>query len=207
MRRARSAARRRLGLHAGASVPRRARRRTASTDPRDVAVTLEAVAGALRAGAGLGQALSAATRGAAHPFADGLARVAADLDAGGGVDAALERWAARRPDRWSRVVADACRLGVAMGAGLPEALDRVAAGARDEADLAADVRVLTAPARASAMMMAAMPVGFGLVVVLPDPGLRSVLLGTGPGLACLAVATLAEALGAVWMRSLVRTVR
>lgn len=175
--------------------------------PLDVAVVLESAAGALRAGAGFVPALAAAVEGADHAFASGLSRAIAEVDAGSSVDAALERWAARQADPWTAVVADACRLGVSMGIGLAEALDRIAVSARAEADLTADLRVLVAPARASALLMVAMPVVFCLVVVLPDEALRGVLLGTGFGWACLVAGSTAQLAGAVWMRALVRTVR
>ncbi len=188
--------------------PRRARHGgDEPPDPLDVAVVLESAAGALRAGTGLGPALAGAVAGSDRSFARGLARLVSDLDAGTPLDAALDRWAALEPDGWTAVVADACRLGAAMGQGLPEALDRIAASARAEADLAADLRLLTAPARASALLMAVMPVAFCLVIVLPDPDLRGVLLGTGLGWACVTGASFAQVAGAVWMRALVRSVR
>jgi tight adherence protein B len=201
---ARAAALARLGPGTGAGAGRR--RSEESIDPLRVAVVLETLAGALRGGAGIGPALAAATRGSVDRFTAGLARVAAELDRGSSLDAALARWVGRDGGRWCSVVADAFRLGAAMGAGLPEAIERIAAGARDEAELAAELRALTAPARASAILMSAMPVAFALVVVLPDPPLRSFLFGTSAGWACVVAGVAADVAGAVWMRSLVRSV-
>jgi tight adherence protein B len=154
--------------------------------------------------------LPSLTAGAAddrHPFAAGLRRVVAEVRAGSTVQAALDRWASRDPSPWSAAVVDACHVGLEMGVGLADALERVAGAARAESDLADDIRILIAPARSSAVLMVAMPLIFGAVVVLPDPELRAFLLGTPGGVGCVVVAAAAECVGAMWMRALVRAVR
>jgi tight adherence protein B len=172
-----------------------------------VAAVLEAIAGALRSGSGFVPSVAVAVRDAHHPFASGLRRVVDEVGTGGGLDAALARWAARDGGPWAAAVTDACTVGLEMGVGLAEALDRVAQSARAEASLADDVHVLTAPARASAALMAAMPFGFALFVVAPDAQLRAFLFGSRAGLMCVSLALVAELLGAAWMRALVGAVR
>ncbi len=185
---------------------RRGARRSSGEAGLATAIAVETVAGAMRSGMTLPAALSQAGRSGVGSFPRGLLDVAAEVDGGASLQAALATWAATAQEPHVAVFVDACRLGSEMGAGLPEALERLGASIRADADLAAELRVLSTPARASVALMLATPAGFGAVVVLPDPALRQVLLGTTWGLAGLGAAGGSIALGAWWMRRLLRSV-
>jgi Flp pilus assembly protein TadB len=172
-----------------------------------VAVTLETVAGALRGGAGLVEALrTASTADAGGSFAAGVGRIVADVDAGSALDAAFRRWAGREATQWATASADVAAVASEMGAGLPQALERLARAARSEADLLVELRVLAAPARASALVMSAMPLVFGLLVVLPEAQMRQ-FLTTPAGASCCGLALVLQCAGYAWMRSIVGSFR
>ena len=185
---------------------RRLERRSPGARQLASAVAVETVAGALRGGLALPGAMAQAARAADGPFAVGLDRVVREIEAGAPPHSALAGWATGDPDPHVRVFVEACLLGQEMGAGLPDALERLGSSIRADADLAAELRVLSAPARASVALMLATPLGFGAVVVLPDPALREVLLGTRWGVTGLMAAAISVGIGAWWMRRLLRSV-
>ena len=65
--------------------------------------------------------------------------------------------------------------------------------------LAGEVRVQTAQARASAVALAVLPLGFTGLLALTDPGVPRFLVGSELGWACLAFGLALEAAGGWWM--------
>ena len=90
-----------------------------------------------------------------------------------------------------RVVAD-------TGAGLARAVDRVACGARADADVRREVAAQLAGPRATAALLAGLPLaGVGLGAALgADP--LGFLLGGRPGRSCLLAAVVLVAAGTAW---------
>lgn len=182
---------------------RATRARRAAEDRETAVIDLcAAVSGELRAGmppdralltagpAGLGehgaQLLAAARFGGDIP---GALRKGADLPGADGLRGAAACW---------HVAADS-------GAGLAEGLDRVAAALRAERDRRDELRAQLAGPRATAVLLALLPV-FGLLLgsAMGAEPLR-VLLHSAAGLACLAVGVLLEAAGLAWVAWIVRT--
>ncbi|MGW7573005.1 type II secretion system F family protein [Streptomyces sp. NPDC054765] len=159
-----------------------------------------AVAGELRAGRQPAQALLAA--GAPGLGAAGSAVVAA-ARYGGDVAQAL-RAAARLPGAEGLTGMAACwQVAVEGGAGLASGLERIAAGLSAQRDQRDDLRAQLAGPRATAVMLALLPVG-GLLMgsALGADPLR-VLLHTPAGWGCLAVGGLLEWCGVVWTARIV----
>ncbi|MFZ0324755.1 MAG: type II secretion system F family protein, partial [Actinomycetes bacterium] len=160
---------------------------------------VDAVVSELEAGAPV---TSAVQSSAASLDDDVLGTVARHVAFGGDpVDVLNE--AAHRPGCASLKRVAAC-VGVSAqaGAGLATALRRVAAGLRDDLALAREVEGQLAAPRATAKLLAALPVvvwlmGFGLG---SDP--LTVLVTTPYGWACLALGLPLEALGLVWVERL-----
>ncbi|MFJ5803156.1 type II secretion system F family protein [Streptomyces decoyicus] len=154
-----------------------------------------AVAGELRAGRQPAQALLAA--GAPGLGAAGSAVVAA-ARYGGDVARAL-REAARLPGAAGLTGMAACwQVAVEGGAGLASGLERIAAGLRAQRDQRDELRAQLAGPRATALMLALLPVG-GLLMgsALGADPLR-VLLHTPAGWGCLVVGGLLEWCGVAW---------
>ncbi len=125
---------------------------------------------------------------------------AARLD--GDVGAALRTGAERPGARGLLAVAAAWDVSARSGAGLAGVLDRVAGALRDEQDASVEVAASLAPARATAKLLAGLPVfGLGLGASM---GARPLdfLLGTGLGLCCLAMGVGLALGGVLWVERL-----
>jgi tight adherence protein B len=136
--------------------------------------------------------------GAAQPAVLAAARF------GGDVPKALAV-AARQPGADGLLGLAACwRVAVDQGAGLAAGLDRLEEALRADRDQRADLRAQLAGPRATAVMLACLPVvGLLLGAALGADPLH-VLLHTGAGLGCLIVGGVLEGLGMWWALRIVR---
>ncbi|WP_406359200.1 type II secretion system F family protein [Streptomyces sp. NBC_01635] len=200
-----------LPLVAGtAGVPLLRRARLAAGERRvrerrgDAVIALcGALAGEVRAGRQPGEALSPAARDSGG-LGDARAAVLAAARFGGDVPDGLVV-AARQPGAEGlRGLAACWRVAVDQGAGLAAGLDRLEAALRAERDRRADLRAQLAGARATAVMLAGLPVlGLGLGAALGADPLH-ILLHTPSGLGCLAAGGVLEGLGLWWVLRIMR---
>lgn len=161
------------------------------------------LAGEVRAGRQPGEALLCAAHGSAE-LGDAQTAVLAAARFGGDVPEALAA-AARQPGAEGlRGLAACWRVAVDQGAGLAAGLDRLEGALRAERDQRSDLRAQLAGARATAVMLAGLPVlGLLLGVALGSDPLH-VLLHTGAGLGCLLAGSVLEVLGVWWVARIVR---
>ncbi|SOD84806.1 tight adherence protein B [Streptomyces sp. Ag109_G2-15] len=162
-----------------------------------------ALAGEVRAGRQPAEALLWAARDSGG-LGDAQAAVVAAARFGGDVPGALAV-AARQPGAEGLLGLAACwRVAVDQGAGLAAGLDRLDAALRAERDQRADLRAQLAGARATALMLAALPVlGLLLGSAMGADPLR-VLLHSGAGLGCLVAGAVFEGAGMWWAARIVR---
>ncbi|MFI8947466.1 type II secretion system F family protein [Streptomyces sp. NPDC053750] len=193
---------------AGVPLLRRARlagrARRARERRQDAVIDLcGALAGEVRAGRQPGEALLCAAHDSGG-LGDARAAVLAAARFGGDVPGALAA-AARRPGAEGlRGLAACWRVAVDQGAGLAAGLDRLEGALRAERDQRSDLRAQLAGARATAVMLAGLPVlGLLLGVALGSDPLH-VLLHTGAGVGCLLAGGVLEALGMWWVTRIVR---
>ncbi|MGA9344886.1 MAG: type II secretion system F family protein [Nocardioidaceae bacterium] len=154
----------------------------------------DALSAELRAGTPATQALAQACRQRADwsPL-----RVTSHL--GGDVAGGLRGLADRPGQRGLAAVAAAWEVSARSGLALADMLDRVAEVLRDEQDARGEVTATLAPARATAKLLAGLPV-FGLVLG-SSVGARPlhVLLATPLGIGCLASGAALAVLGVLWV--------
>ncbi|MFI2761269.1 type II secretion system F family protein [Streptomyces echinatus] len=162
-----------------------------------------ALAGEVRAGRQPGAALLRAARDSGG-LGDAQAAVVAAARFGGDVPGALAA-AARQQGAEGLLGLAACwRVAVDQGAGLAAGLDRLEAALRAERDQRADLRAQLAGARATAVLLAALPaLGLLLGTAMGADPLR-VLLHSGAGLGCLAAGAVFETAGMWWAVWIVR---
>lgn len=184
---------------AGAAGLRLARGRRNEIVAASVAPLLESTARGLRSGAALAVALAEAGSESGGPLGEEVRRAALRHRAGVPLAAAIGDIEARLPVREVRLAVTALLVGLETGGELAPSLDGVAATVRDQREVAAEARALATQARASALMLAAAPPVFALVMGAAGSGATSFLLGTVPGLVCLMVALVLDAIGALWM--------
>ena len=195
-----------LGFAAGAAGPSIAlRRRIATRSARAAAQMPELIASLaapVRAGASLPQAFAAAAEEAEPPLADALRRTTRDLDNGVPVDEAIERFTTRCGIHEAMLVGRALRVARQAGGELARVLDEVAETLRDRERLAGELRAATAQARASATVVAALPVVFLLLMSAGAGDQAHLLFGEPIGWLLLGVGGGLEAAGIFWIRRL-----
>jgi tight adherence protein B len=175
----------------------RGRRRRSEVARRRAAVLLccDLMAADLRAGV----PPSAAIRAAAGHWEE-LAPVAPAAGYGADVPASFRALAGLLPGAGSlRVVAAAWQVAERSGAGLAPALDLASATLRDEEAVETTITTELASAKATAALLAVLPVG----VLALGSGIGAhpwrFLLGTTPGLACLIAGLGLTRLGLLWI--------
>ncbi len=181
-------------------LPARGRRRLEQQLPV-VAATL---ARSVRAGATLEMALVDASRSVDEPASAQLAEVAASIDRGVPVVAALERWSRRCGSDQVDLLVAAARLGYAHGGDLGAALDGAAVSLLDRIEVADEARALSAQATTSAVALLALPPFGAVCFILLDPRVGSTLFGSAVGWACLVVGSTLDVIGAAVMMRMVR---
>jgi tight adherence protein B len=165
---------------------------------------LTTLAGSLRAGRSVGQALDALSRELADPMGRELRKVVAETRLGRSLHDALTD-AVERVDsadfRWTVL---AMQIQAEVGGNLAELLDQVAATVRERSRMKGEVKALTAEGRASAMMLVVMVPGLGLFMAAINPSYMSPLIATSIGKILLAVSFVMIGGGYFWMSRMVK---
>ena len=194
------------GFLAGAAGPEVAlRRRIGSRKARisaQLPEVLAALAAPVRAGASLPQAFAAAAAESEPPMQDILSRTIRDLDAGVSLDEAISRFASRCAIREGLLVGRAMRVARQAGSELARVLDEVSDTLRERDRLAREMRAATAQARASAAVVAALPVVFLLIMSAGAGDQAHLLFGEPIGWLLLGVGGALEGAGVLWIRRL-----
>src|SRR4051794_31512095 len=170
-------------------------------------LALEGTARGLRAGASLRDALADAAVTVPDPLCTELAAIARDAEQGGSLTEALERWGTRRRQRGVRLAVAALALVAETGGAPARTLDAVAATLRERSSLEREVRALATQARASAGVVAVVPLVFVVLMTLVDPSSGAFLLSTPSGLLCMVTGLALDGVGGLWMRQITRSVR
>ena len=129
-----------------------------------------AVADALSGGHSLRGALLEASAGLHGPGGAELERVAAELGAGASTEAALERFRDRIGSPQVDSVVAACLVHRRSGGDLGQLLRQLAHGFEDQRRLENEVRVATAQARFTGLLVVLLPLGGALLAELARPG-------------------------------------
>jgi tight adherence protein B len=168
------------------------RRRRAAEAGRGAAAVARALADALAGGHSVRGAISAAARSGGVPGAAGdeLRRAAAELELGEPTDEVLEALRRRAADRgWDALVA-ATLLHADAGGDLAVIMRGLSARLEESRRAEADARSVTAQARFTAWLVAALPAGAALLAELAAPGYLA-SLASSPLTATLVAASLA----------------
>jgi Flp pilus assembly protein TadB len=178
---------RRVRHHAG-----RAARGDALT-PEMIAAALEACSRSLRTGSSLRSAVRATDLPISTTLNDGYP-----------ISVVLDAWAKRACDPAERMAATALALAAATGGPQAQAVDAAARAVRDRISATAEVAAHSAQARLSATVIASLPVVFVAWTLLADHRTAATLLSTPIGWLCLTIGLGLDAVGLVWVRTLVR---
>lgn len=161
--------------------------------------TMQLLAGNLRAGYGLVQALDAVARDGAEPTSTEFTRVVNETRIGRDLGAALETLATRMRSLDFSWAAQAIAINREIGGNLAEVLEQVAGTIRERNQIRRQVSALSAEGRLSAIVLVVLPFAVVLFVSLIQPTYFAIFFTTIPGIVALVVAFVLLIIGSIWM--------
>lgn len=165
---------------------------------------LPMVAGSLRAGHALTQAIEGAATEMEAPAGDELLRVLTEVRLGRDLTDALERMAERMHSDDFVWVVQAVRIHREVGGDLSDLLDRVADTIRARDHLRRQVSSLSAEGRVSAIVLFVLPFALVAVMSMLNASYIGLLFTTATGLVMLGIGIVLMTLGGLWLRVIVR---
>jgi tight adherence protein B len=168
--------------------------------------TLQLIAGSLRAGYGLMQAVSTVANEAPSPSNEEFGRIIVETRLGRDLADALHALADRMENQDFRWVAQAIDIQRSVGGDLSSILDTVGETIRERNQIRRQIRALSAEGRISSYVLIALPfvITFFLLAVAPD--FLTPLVDTLAGRIAIGVASVLMVIGIIWIRRLVRLV-
>ena len=184
---------------------RRAERRLAKFDSQ-LERTLPLMAGSLRAGYGIMQALDVVARESESPTAEEFRRLVMESRLGRDLGESLDAMAERVKSEDFNFVVQAIEIHREVGGDLAEVLDHVADTIRDRNRVRGQVRALSAEGRLSAGILFALPFVMCVVIQILNPVYFKELTSHTVGQVMLVFGLGLLIVGGLWMRRLVRLV-
>ena len=193
-----------VALVAPSALHRWFRRRRLRALERQLPDIADSIAGSLRAGMGLGQAIAKVAAHQPPPAAQEFALVLREHRLGVALDEALAAVAVRSGLRDLHMLVAVLGIARDLGGGLAGALDRLAASMRRRLSMEDRIRALTSQGRLQGIVMGALPLVLGAVLWVLEPDHMGKLFTEPLGWLTLAGVLLLEAGGFVMLRKIVR---
>lgn len=196
-----------VGLVAGWFIPRlvlaqRIQKRAARFGEQ-LPDTLQVLAGSLRAGYGLLQAVDTVVQEADDPTAVEFSRVLTEARLGMPLEDALEAMADRLDSEDFRWVVLAINIQKQIGGNLATLLDTVAKTLREREMVRRQIKTLSAEGRLSAVVLVALPFFLAIYMFFVNPEYVMLLFTRTVGLVMVVGALVLIAIGIVWIRKLI----
>src|SRR5690606_3008551 len=182
---------------------RRIRRRRQQAFRQQMPDLLLLVAGGLRAGSGLGQALAQAAAEIDAPARQELGLVMREQRLGVGLDQALSALSRRMPVEETTLFASALRIGAEAGGSMAATLESLADATRRKLAIEGKIRAPTAQGRLQAWVMGALPAVLAALLFLVEPTAMRALIDTWQGWVVSAAVVALQAIGVVLIRRIV----
>ncbi len=158
-------------------------------------MALRLIAGAMRVGLGLRQALLNVVADMPDPARVEFTRVLSQTQIGVSLYDALDQLAERMPSSEMLMMSNAVRLQSQTGGNLSRVLENLAGTIKERRRLTRKIRALTAEARATKYIITGLPVFVAGFVMTVEPEMRSGLLDTMVGRVCMLIVAGLLALG------------
>lgn len=162
------------------------------------------LASGMRSGLSFGQALEACAQDGSGEVGRQLRRTVAEARLGTPVEEALMRTADRMSSDDLRWTVQALAMQRQVGGNLSSILETAAGSVRDRADLRREIRTLSAEGRLSAWILIALPVLLFLFLVVTRRDYVDFFWTEALGIVALLVFVVIGAIGALWIRAVVR---
>jgi tight adherence protein B len=166
--------------------------------------TLPLLAGSLRAGFSVTQAIDAVARESESPTADEFGRVVTETRLGKDLNDALAALAERTENPDFKWVVQAMEIHRAVGGDLAEVLDNVFSTIRDRNSVRRQIQALGAEGRLSAAVLIALPFGAAMFIQLINPGYLGLLFQSALGWTLLITALVSIGIGSLWIKRLLK---
>jgi Flp pilus assembly protein TadB len=178
------------------------RRRAKFADQLDD--TLQLLAGNVRAGYGVVQALDSVARDAELPTSEEFARVVNQTRIGRDLNDALMDTAARMRSDDFTWAAQAIAINRETGGNLAEVLQRVSGTIRERGQIRRQVSALSSEGRLSAIVLICLPIAVVFLLLLVSPNYLAPMVESPIGIIAIVVAGLLAIVGTLWMLAVVR---
>jgi len=184
-------------------VRRRRAQRLAKLD-RQLPDALDLISRALRAGHAFATGLKMAGEELAEPLAAEFRLTHEEINFGVSLQQALMNMAARTPSTDLRYFVVAVLIQRETGGNLTEVLGNLATLMRERFKLFEKIRVLAAEGKMSAWILGILPFAVAGIINVMNPAFMRVLWTDPMGVKMIGAALLMMALGALWMRRIIR---
>ncbi len=158
-------------------------------------LALRLIAGGVRVGLGLRQALTLVIEEMSDPARHEYMRIVGQTNIGMSVYDALDDLAERMPSNETLMMARAIRIQSQTGGDLGKILEHLADTIKERRRIQRKISAMTAEGRASALILALLPVVLGIFIILTQPSMGHALLFTDMGHGALVVVGILEILG------------
>jgi len=178
------------------------RRREAFAD--QLAGTLQIIAGTLRSGYGLAQAMATVAAESPTPTSAEFGRVVVENRLGRSVEDAMRAMSERLENEDLEWVVEAIEIQHEVGGNLAEVLDTVTGTIRDRNNIRRQVKALSAEGKISAIILIALPFAVAALIAVVTPDYLTELFTTTVGKIMLGFAAFMMFLGTIWIKKLVK---
>lgn len=165
--------------------------------------TLLLIAGSLRSGFGIGQAMDSVAEEMEDPMGAEFGRAVLETRLGRDMEDALDGIAARVQNEDFEWVIDAMRIHRQVGGDLAQILDKVSETIRARNRLRRQISALTAEGRMSALVLGLLPIGMAFVLYSTNPDYLGKLFEDTAGWIMVGVAGGLLFTGILWLRKLI----
>jgi tight adherence protein B len=161
--------------------------------------TITLIANALRAGSSFLQAIEMVVREAQPPITVEFGRVVREVNLGLAFDVALENMVRRVRSDDLELMATAITIQHQVGGNLAEILDSIAFTIRERVRIKGEIRTLTAQQRMTGYVVAGMPIGLMVLMMVIAPTFMNPMFDNPPGIMGLPAGMIVLAIGGVLM--------
>jgi tight adherence protein B len=162
------------------------------------------IASALRSGLSFNQALDSTAAEGKGQVSRQIRRALREVQMGSSIEDALTRVADRMQSDDLRWTVTALAIQREVGGNLSNILDTAAQTVKGRAELAREVRTLAAEGKLSGWVLAALPIGLFLYMLVANRAYIAFFWTTTAGIALLVFIAVIFTLGFIWMRRLVK---
>jgi tight adherence protein B len=191
-------------LLAPRTIARRRQRRREHALQGHLAEAVSLIAGALRSGRSLQQAVELAAHDLEAPLGATFRRLADRTELGDPMAPAIDDWAVDVGGPDARLVAGVLKLHRRTGGSLAATLDDLVTTLRDRRTAARELESLTAQARLSASILGLLPIGFFLFLSIVARRDLQTAYETPAGVAAIGLGLGLQAVAFAWIRRLLR---